>query len=335
MPPAAKRDRWRDLGLDDMKVAVNLSARPAAGSGPAHQDRADPGAPWPGRRALELELTETAAMADADRTAALFAELRAMGVSLAIDDFGSGYSSLSYLKNLPFDKLKIDREFVTAVDQRQQPRDLQRPDRWGKRPGPAGPGRGRGDRRRGRRHARLGCDVFQGYHFSKPLSADAFRAGRDPAWLARLARAAPLSLDLQGFRPHELSPTRQALRPSDPIGGGIARLGLRHARQARGAPAKQDPSYGRMAPIPNPGRRRAAPARGSSAPRPRASRATRRVPRRPKPRPGAETRGSSRPRSRQGPRAARPRARTAEPGRIDKAVRICCARRCGLIRATR
>ena len=63
-------------------------------------------------------LTETVAMEDADRTLAMFTALRAIGVSLAIDDFGAGYSSLSYVKKLPFDKLKIDREFVQGVDTR-------------------------------------------------------------------------------------------------------------------------------------------------------------------------------------------------------------------------
>ena len=71
-------------------------------------------------RALELELTETAAARRIRRgPSPCSRELRALGVSLAIDDFGSGYSSLSYLKNLPFDKLKIDREFVVDVHLRK------------------------------------------------------------------------------------------------------------------------------------------------------------------------------------------------------------------------
>jgi EAL domain-containing protein (putative c-di-GMP-specific phosphodiesterase class I) len=167
--------RWQDAGLADLKVAVNLSAHqlldPLLGQKVARtlkRHRLDPAR-------LEFELTETAAMADAERTRQVFAELRAMGVTLAIDDFGSGYSSLSYLKNLPFDKLKIDREFVTAIEAHADSRaictallEL---------------GRGLGLRvlaegveteqevetLRG-----LGCDLFQGYFFSKPLAPEDF-----------------------------------------------------------------------------------------------------------------------------------------------------------------
>ena len=145
--------------------------------------------------ALELELTETAAMADAERTAAsVRASCARVGISLAIDDFGSGYSSLSYLKNLPFDKLKIDREFVTDVaGSPRQPGDLQGADRAGPRARP----------RRARRRAwrtreevatlrALGCTVFQGYHFSQPLTGAEFRRlARDPAWRATLAGPRP------------------------------------------------------------------------------------------------------------------------------------------------
>jgi EAL domain-containing protein (putative c-di-GMP-specific phosphodiesterase class I)/GGDEF domain-containing protein len=184
--------QWQDEGLDGLKVAVNLSAKQLMDPGlrlKVERTLQRHGLP---PKALELELTETAAMTDADRTFALFTELRAMGVSLAIDDFGAGYSSLSYLKNLPFDKLKIDREFVTHVDQRRDSRAICA----------ALIELGRGldllilaegvesqaevDVLRD-----LGCRVFQGYHFSKPLSGEAFRAlARDASWLAPLSGAA-------------------------------------------------------------------------------------------------------------------------------------------------
>jgi diguanylate cyclase (GGDEF)-like protein len=66
---------------------------------------------------LVLEMTETVLIENPDETAARLQDLRALGVRLALDDFGSGYSSLSYLQKLPFDKLKVDRSFVTALDQ--------------------------------------------------------------------------------------------------------------------------------------------------------------------------------------------------------------------------
>jgi EAL domain-containing protein (putative c-di-GMP-specific phosphodiesterase class I) len=64
---------------------------------------------------LKIEVTETALMADPTRSAEIFALLRVMGVKVSIDDFGSGYSSLAYLRQLPVDELKIDRSFVVGI----------------------------------------------------------------------------------------------------------------------------------------------------------------------------------------------------------------------------
>jgi EAL domain-containing protein (putative c-di-GMP-specific phosphodiesterase class I) len=61
---------------------------------------------------LQLEVTETVAMHDIDFTIITLGRLREMGVQIAIDDFGSGYSSLNYLKRLPIDDVKIDQSFV-------------------------------------------------------------------------------------------------------------------------------------------------------------------------------------------------------------------------------
>jgi len=66
-------------------------------------------------RCLQLEITESVAVQDMDFTSRMLGELREMGVQIAIDDFGSGHSSLNYLKRLPIDDVKIDQYFVRGV----------------------------------------------------------------------------------------------------------------------------------------------------------------------------------------------------------------------------
>ncbi|MFE9084823.1 bifunctional diguanylate cyclase/phosphodiesterase [Brevundimonas sp. NPDC003935] len=65
---------------------------------------------------LELEITETAMISDMERTTHVLRQLKALGVTIAMDDFGTGYSSLSTLRAFPFDKIKLDRSFMTELD---------------------------------------------------------------------------------------------------------------------------------------------------------------------------------------------------------------------------
>ncbi|MEJ6001234.1 EAL domain-containing protein [Paucibacter soli] len=110
-----QQQRWVAQGLEPLRMAVNLSAQQFRSSGlveAVERALADSGmaAEW-----LELELTESLILEDAERTIAIMHELKALGVTLSLDDFGTGYSSLSYLRRFPIDRLKIDRSFVRDV----------------------------------------------------------------------------------------------------------------------------------------------------------------------------------------------------------------------------
>jgi Amt family ammonium transporter len=177
--------RWREAGLDQLKVAVNLSARQLLDPQLCTKVERTLRRHDLAASALELELTETAAMADAAWTQKVFEDIRDLGVSLAIDDFGTGYSSLSYLKNLPFNKLKIDREFVRQVDRHRDSQAICKAlielgrglDLLVLAEGVEAPAEVL-------TLQQLGCDVFQGYLFSKPRSAEEFfKLAFDDAWI--------------------------------------------------------------------------------------------------------------------------------------------------------
>lgn len=107
--------RWQMEGLPLVPVAVNVSPIQFQQKGFAdlvnsilQESRLDP-------RYLELEITESAIMRRASQVAELATQLRKVGVGISIDDFGTGYSSLSYLKQIPIDKIKIDRSFISDM----------------------------------------------------------------------------------------------------------------------------------------------------------------------------------------------------------------------------
>ncbi|MFT6286797.1 MAG: putative signal transduction protein with EAL and GGDEF domain [Alcanivorax sp.] len=107
---------WETLGLPAFRICINISPL-QFNQGNLTQSIAD----FLGRsgldpRRLELELTESAIMTDAETNIAKLNELKGLGIELAVDDFGTGYSSLSYLKRFPIDTLKIDQSFVADLD---------------------------------------------------------------------------------------------------------------------------------------------------------------------------------------------------------------------------
>ncbi|MGV2291056.1 EAL domain-containing protein [Trinickia sp. YCB016] len=106
---------WQDAGLPPARVSVNLSARQFQQRDIAklvmsilEETGLEP-------QYLELELTESMIMRNAEEAVVMLNELHALGISIAIDDFGTGYSSLGYLKRFPVDRLKIDRSFVSDI----------------------------------------------------------------------------------------------------------------------------------------------------------------------------------------------------------------------------
>lgn len=104
--------QWREQDLHSISMAVNVSAlQLLRGDLPDTVSRILSDTGLPAHR-LELELTESVIMTNAEMTASTLHALRMLGVGLAIDDFGTGYSSLAYLKRLPITTLKIDKEFI-------------------------------------------------------------------------------------------------------------------------------------------------------------------------------------------------------------------------------
>ena len=166
---------WRDCGLGHLRCAVNLSAAQFRQTDLTHRILAATAAAGIDIRALEIELTESMLMDDARNALQVLRDLKALDVTIAIDDFGTCYSSLSYLRKFPIDVLKIDQSFVRELEMDdgiivgtvinlarglrlkvvaegvEQPAQLDFL----------------------RRH---GCDELQGYLFSPPLPATEFAA---------------------------------------------------------------------------------------------------------------------------------------------------------------
>jgi EAL domain-containing protein (putative c-di-GMP-specific phosphodiesterase class I) len=126
-------------------------------------------------RRLKLEITETRCMEDPERTIRRIAELKAKGIDTLVDDFGSGYSSLGYLKRLPADTFKIDRLFVEALAESCAERDyLSRIIDTIKSRRKRVLVEGVSTAQQYALLKDMRCDLMQGYYFSRPLPASVF-----------------------------------------------------------------------------------------------------------------------------------------------------------------
>jgi diguanylate cyclase (GGDEF)-like protein/PAS domain S-box-containing protein len=111
----AQLKAWKHARVRPVPIAINLSARQFQQQDLTATVRKALHEHGVAARYLELEITESVAMQNAEASIGTLRELKALGVKLAVDDFGTGYSSLSYLKRLPVDTVKIDRAFVTEL----------------------------------------------------------------------------------------------------------------------------------------------------------------------------------------------------------------------------
>jgi EAL domain-containing protein (putative c-di-GMP-specific phosphodiesterase class I) len=158
--------------------AVNVSA-PELAQGDAFVDRlraALAANSLDGSR-LELEVTERVLMSHIDENLETMRRIGELGVRFAIDDFGTGYSSLAYLRRLPVDKLKIDRAFVRAIDTNPADEAIVRTiAALGSTLGLAVAAEGVETQPQADRLLALGCEQWQGHHFSPPLAPVEFEA---------------------------------------------------------------------------------------------------------------------------------------------------------------
>jgi diguanylate cyclase (GGDEF)-like protein len=157
---------------DDVDVAVNLSPVQFKSPNLIASVTAALAASGLSARRLELEITESVLLQNSEATLTTLHELRAMGVRISLDDFGTGYSSLSYLRSFPFDKIKIDRSFVSELATREDSMAIIRAvTGLGRSLGIVTTAEGVENDAQLELLRREGCTQAQGYLFSKPRPA--------------------------------------------------------------------------------------------------------------------------------------------------------------------
>jgi len=211
---------WAASGAGAVRVAVNVSSRQFVEGDLEADVRAAIGRHNIDPSLLELELTESALMTNAERTIGVLVNLKALGVKVAIDDFGTGYSSLAYLKRFPIDKLKIDIAFVRDItvnpDDAAIALAIISMAHSMKMTVIAEGVESRAQMAYLRRHR---CDEIQGYYFSRPMPPE----GLEEMLLSRRALptdAAPIddnrpTLLLVDSDPNVLSALHRLFRPDD------------------------------------------------------------------------------------------------------------------------
>ncbi|HEY1356925.1 MAG TPA: EAL domain-containing protein [Thermoleophilaceae bacterium] len=181
---------WLDDGIE-LSVSVNLGMRnlldltfPRQVAALLESRQVEPGL-------LELEITESTMLANPSRTRTVIEELSALGIRLSIDDFGTAYSSLGYLRRLPISEIKIDRSFVTDLEEGSEDMAIVRSTiDLGRNLGIEVVAEGVETRQTWERLRELGCNEAQGYYLGRPMPPEELgewlvqRASHGPADLA-------------------------------------------------------------------------------------------------------------------------------------------------------
>ena len=195
---------WQNEGLRPLRVAVNLAPSQFRLANLVDQIRRALEAAALQPQFLEIELTESAVMSDAEESIRILEAISRMGVLVSVDDFGTGYSSMSYLRRFPIDKLKIDRCFVEDMTRRPEDASIVRAIiSLAHSLHLKVIAEGVETSEQLALLAELGCDQYQGFHFSPALLPERFaalvkqepalpedEAARTHSKLAALARAA-------------------------------------------------------------------------------------------------------------------------------------------------
>jgi diguanylate cyclase (GGDEF)-like protein/PAS domain S-box-containing protein len=168
---------WRKAGLPPVKMCVNLSMRQLNDEGLAREIDTVLRETGMEPSLLELEITESMIMHNAERAVKILSTIKALGVRLAIDDFGTGYSSLAHLKRFPIDTLKVDRSFIREIPSDAEDRAIAEAIiAMGKTLSLTVVAEGVETPEQQSFLSARACDEMQGYYFSTPVPAEEFAA---------------------------------------------------------------------------------------------------------------------------------------------------------------
>ncbi|WP_447556328.1 putative bifunctional diguanylate cyclase/phosphodiesterase [Vreelandella sp. EE22] len=175
----AQLHAWQQDGYP-LSVAVNLSASDVMNPQLSEQIAGLLQHYGLSSRQLSVEVTESAVMQDVDIASKTLLELSRLGLSIAIDDYGTGYSSLAQIKRLPVNELKIDKSFVLALDTQADDVTIVRSTiEMGHSLGLRLVAEGVENRASAELLSKLGCDYLQGYWIAKPMPSDALTGWLD------------------------------------------------------------------------------------------------------------------------------------------------------------